>query len=123
MEYMTLEKIDAYVQAHRLGNEIWSCVNQWESFARWSIGIQISKSADSISANLAEGFGRYYKKEKIRFYRYSTGAAWETREWLIKAKQRGLIPDGRADALIAGVEELPKMVNRLILYTNQKLKY
>lgn len=120
---MKLEKIDAYVHAHQLGNEIWELVDQWESFARWSIGIQITKSADSISANIAEGFGRYYKKEKIRFYRYGSGSVWETREWLIKAKQRKLIPDQQADALISGVEELPKMINRLILYTNQKLNH
>ncbi|WP_170110221.1 four helix bundle protein [Flavilitoribacter nigricans] len=120
---MTLEKIEAYVHAHELGNEIWDCVNKWDKFARWSIGIQISKSADSMSANIAEGFGRYYKKEKIRFYRYSSGSAWETREWLIKAKNRKLIPDEQVDVLISGVEELPKMINRLILYTNQKLKY
>jgi four helix bundle protein len=104
MEYMTLEKIDAYVYAHQLGDEIWDLVNTWEHFARWSIGIQIAKSADSISANIAEGFGRYFKKEKIRFYRYSSGSVWETREWLIKAKQRQLIPGEQADKLISRVE-------------------
>ncbi|MCK4639103.1 MAG: four helix bundle protein, partial [Bacteroidales bacterium] len=27
------------------------------------------EAADSISANIAEGFGRYHKKDKIKFYR------------------------------------------------------
>ena len=29
---------------------------------------------DSVSANISEGFGRYHKKDKIKFYRYSQGS-------------------------------------------------
>jgi four helix bundle protein len=123
MEYLTLDRIEAYVHAYTLGNEIWEMVSKWEKFERWTIGVQITKSADSMSANIAEGYGRFHKKEKIHFYRYSAGSVMETKDWLLKAKDRRLITPEQADHLIAEIEKLPKLINRLIQYTNQKLKY
>lgn len=39
---------------------------------------QIRRSANSIGANIAEGFGRKGKKEKVQFYTYSISSAYET---------------------------------------------
>jgi four helix bundle protein len=41
----------------------------WPAFNRDTVGKQFVQALDSISANLAEGFGRYNKKDKINFYR------------------------------------------------------
>lgn len=123
MEFMTLDKIDAYRNAYESGNEVWTIVNQWEKFNRWTIGNQVARSADSISANIAEGYGRYFKKEKIRFYRYSQGSVFETIDWIRKARDRSLISSEEANQLLLKLETLPKMINRLIQYTNSKLKY
>lgn len=123
MEYLNLSKIDAYTEAFALGNEIWYEVSGWEKFDRWTIGVQITRSTDSISANIAEGFGRFHKKDKIRFYRYSFGSMEETRDWLRKAKDRGLIAQEKSQSLLAKVDKLPLLINQLIKYTDQKLKY
>lgn len=123
MEYLNLSKIDAYVHAYALSNEVWNIVSKWDKFDRWSIGIQVTRSADSISANIAEGFGRFHKKDKIRFYRYSFGSMEETRDWLRKAKDRKLISPETAQTLLSKVNQLPLLINQLIKYTDQKLKY
>lgn len=123
MEYLNLSKIDAYTESYALSNEIWEEVSQWEKFARWSLGMQITRSVDSISANIAEGFGRYHKKDKIRFYRYSFGSMEETRDWLKKARDRDLLSDERAESLLQKIDKLPLLINQLIKYTNQRLKY
>lgn len=123
MEYLNLSKIEAYVQAYRLSNEIWEMVSKWEKFERWTVGIQITRSADSIAANIAEGFGRYHKKDKIRFYRYSFGSMEETRHWSDKTRDRQLISPDRASHLKCEVDKLPKMLHQLIQFTNQKLKH
>ncbi|MBA4411197.1 MAG: four helix bundle protein [Bacteroidota bacterium] len=46
--------------------------------AQKTIGAQFIEAADSISANIAEGFGRYHKKDKIKFYYYSRGSTFES---------------------------------------------
>lgn len=44
---------------------------------------QIVRSAGSIGANIAEGYGRYKGKEYERFIRIALGSANETEYWLL----------------------------------------
>ncbi len=121
--YLTIDKIDAYVHSFSLSNKVWNIVNSWESFERWTVGKQFVEAADSISANISEGFGRYHKKDKIKFYKYSYGSMEETKDWLRKASIRGLISEEEKNEVLLSLESLPKMINQLIKYTNEKLKY
>jgi len=50
---------------------------------------QIRSSAASITANIAEGFGRYTRPDFLRFLRYSRGSSYETREWIRDGRDRG----------------------------------
>jgi four helix bundle protein len=52
------------------------------------VGEQFVSAIDSISANIAEGFGRYFKKDKIKYYRYRTGSEKEGLDWNEKSKKR-----------------------------------
>ena len=122
-QYLTLEKIAAYTESYELGNYVWKMVMSWDSFTKWTLGKQLVNSADSISANIAEGFGRYHKKEKIHFYRYSYGSLKETEDWIKKAIDRELISENDATYIYQKLEQLPKLINYLIKYTNEKLKY
>ena len=89
MEY-TLEKLDVYNIAESFSDEIWNVVIQWDHFKKDTIGKQLVRAADSISANIAEGYGRHFYKECKQFYFYSRGSIQETKAWLSKC-QRHLI--------------------------------
>jgi four helix bundle protein len=67
-EYLTIEKLSSYQLAFTFSNKVWKEVVKWDYFAKDTVGKQFVKAADSISANIAEGFGRYSKKDKVRFY-------------------------------------------------------
>ena len=62
MEY-TLEKLEVYLLAESFSDEIWFLVEKWDYFIKDTIGKQLVRATDSISANIAEGYGRYYYKE------------------------------------------------------------
>ena len=96
---------------------------KWDNFAKFTVVKQLVESADSISANVAEGFGRYHKKDKIKFYRYSNGSLLESIDWINKSKHRGLITSEEFDIIHQAQEKLPLELNQLIKYTNIKLKY
>ncbi|WP_242921541.1 four helix bundle protein [Pontibacter liquoris] len=70
-KHLRLNDIDVYKAAFNLSNYIWFRAERWDYFAKNTIGIQYVKAIDSISANIAEGFGRYGKKEKVQFFRYA----------------------------------------------------
>lgn len=67
MEFI-LEKLEVYNIADKFSYDIWEIVIKWHFFKKNAIGKQLVKAADSISANIAEGYGRYFYKESKQFY-------------------------------------------------------
>jgi len=76
--------------------------------------VQYVEAVDSISANIAEGFGRHFKKDKVNFYRYSKGLLKESYDWTQKSKVRELVTAEQYDHIFTELEKLPLSLNRLI---------
>lgn len=91
MNYQKFTDIEAYTIAFNISSEVWNIVIQWNYLAQKTIGAQFIDATDSISANVAEGFGRYFKKDKIKFYYYSRASTLESLDWLEKSLARKLI--------------------------------
>ncbi|MFY8091002.1 MAG: four helix bundle protein [Chitinophagaceae bacterium] len=119
---MKLNDLECYKIAFHLSNYVWDVIVKWKQFEKNTVGEQFVTAIDSISSNIAEGFGRYTKKDKIKFYRYSQGSLNECLDWNQKAKVRNLISEDEYIYIFSELQKLPKAINSLILYTNQKLK-
>lgn len=119
---MRLNDIEAYRLAFHLSNLVWDEVMQWDYFARDTVGKQFVRAIDSVSANVAEGFGRYHKKDKIKFYRYASGSLKECFDWNEKAYTRSLLDQEMYDSIFSQLQHLPRALNQLVYYTNQTLK-
>lgn len=120
--FAKLSDVEAYKLAYHLSNYGWEIVIQWQSFEKDTLGKQLVRALDSISANIAEGFGRYSKKDKIRFYRIARGSLYECLDFNEKARTRGLLSEEQYAYLLKQLQLLPKAINALIKYTNQILK-
>ncbi|MDO8141474.1 MAG: four helix bundle protein [Candidatus Brocadiales bacterium] len=120
--FLRLNDVQPYKTAFNLSNCVWEIVIKWDCFAKDTVGKQFVKAIDSISANIAEGFGRYFKKDKINFYRYSSGSVKESFDWNEKAKVRNLISNGEYQHIFNELKKLPKEINQLIKITNNKLE-
>jgi len=88
---MKLEELQVYSLSLEMAEKIWNIVLKWDYFQKDTLGKQLVRAADSIAANLSEGFGRYHFKENVNFSYYSRGSLYETKTWLIKAHNRKLI--------------------------------
>jgi four helix bundle protein len=121
-KYLKLNDIEAYVVSFHLSNYVWNIIERWDWFAKRTIGIQLVNAVDSISANIAEGFGRYFKKDKINFYRYSFGSTKECFDWNEKSRIRNLITEEEYHYIYSALKDLPMKINILIKYTNEKLE-
>jgi four helix bundle protein len=94
----------------------------WDWFAKRTVGIQFITAVDSSSANIAEGFGRYGKKDKIKFYYYSFGSVKESLDWNEKAKVRKLLTKEQYLYIFNELQALPLEIHQLIKYTDLHLK-
>ena len=120
-KYLKLNDIEAYKISFHLSNYVWEVILKWDHFAKKTIGSQFVNAVDSISANIAEGFGRHFKKDKVNFYRYNKGSLKESFDWNEKARVRKLITEEEYKFIFAELDKLPKSINSLIKYTNEKL--
>lgn len=111
---MNLEELKVYSLSMELGEKLWNIVNKWDYFAKDTIGKQIVKSADSVAANISEGFGRYFYKENINFNYYSRGSLYETKTWLTKSFKRNLIDKNLYNELSELISNIARMLNAYI---------
>lgn len=122
MKYLQLNDIDCYKRSLKLSQYIWEIIIPWDYFAKQTIGIQFVRAIDSISANIAEGFGRYGKKDKVKFYYYSFGSVKESLDWNEKSKMRKLTSIEEYKDILEELQILPKEIHQLIKFTNEKLQ-
>ena len=79
---------------------------------KWDLADQIRRSSKSAGANIAEGYGRFYYKDRVRFCYNARGSLAETDNHLIAARhleyvcphiyQKGRDLAGEAQRLLNG---------------------
>jgi four helix bundle protein len=110
---LRVEDLDIYQMAEDLSDRLWEICINWDYFAKDTIGKQLVRAANSISANLAEGHGRYHFNDRLKYCYYARGSLEETKSWISKAIRRKLIKTDISEINHA-IELLPKKLNAYI---------
>jgi four helix bundle protein len=107
----TFRDLAVYRRSVLLSDALHRCVAGWSSFDRWTVGVQLVRSVDSIGANIAEAAGRESNPDQRRFLVTARASVLEVQHWLDRARERGLPipPDAERDAV-----EIGRMVNGLV---------
>lgn len=58
MATIPLEELDVFVKAEELSDAVWDVVVTWSGLAQHTVGERLVRAADSVGANIAEGYGR-----------------------------------------------------------------
>jgi len=83
---------------------------------KWGLNQQIRRSAQSVPANIAEGYGRYYYQENVRFCYVARGSLEELLSHLVLAHQLDYIPSELFNRLAQQGDELVRLINGYIAY-------
>ena len=97
---MSLESLRVYAHSKDLSDRIAAEARNWHVFDQRTLGSQIVRAADSVSNNIAEGYGRASLGERLQFYMYAVGSVLETRNCLDQALSRRLIDATQAKELV-----------------------
>ncbi|MCU0324641.1 MAG: four helix bundle protein [Spirosomaceae bacterium] len=111
---MDIVELRVYQESMKMAEEIWNIVIKWDYFSKDTIGKQLVRSADSVAANLSEGFGRFHYKENINFCYYSRGSLYETKTWLTKAYNRSLISENEYQKFESWIKDVGIKLNNYI---------
>jgi four helix bundle protein len=122
MSWNNVSDLEIYKLCMQIGEQTYKIVTEWDNFNRNTIGYQLIRSVDSIPANISEGFGRYHYKDQRRFCYFARGSLFETKTWLMKAKER--IPENNAviESVLNQISNLLFKLNAFIKYLSNQIK-
>jgi four helix bundle protein len=120
--FLKLEDLEIYRLSMKLGEKIWGLVENWDYFSKGTVGKQLVRASDSVSANISEGFGRFHFKETRQFSYFARGSLYETKTWLTKGNQRKLIDDNEFENLLKDIDILGVKLNNYINSINRLSK-
>jgi len=92
---------------------------QLPSQEKWAMAGQLRRSVQSIPANIAEGYGRYYFQESVRFCYIARGSMEETFSHLALAHKLEYLPEETYKSLKAEIQELNRMLNGYIAFLKE----
>ena len=107
------KRLTAYRTSLALGREVRASVRRWSSLDRWTVGVQLIRSIDSVGANIAEGAGRAHARDKKQFLVVARGSLYETEHWVTVATDRGLLTDDYEEAISEIRRSLSGLIRRL----------
>ncbi|RYD91419.1 MAG: four helix bundle protein [Sphingobacteriales bacterium] len=114
MAQYRLEELEVYQLALAFANKVWDNVITWDKFARYHPGPQFTEAADSISANIAESYGRFHFREKLNFCYIARGSIVESKDWIAKAAHRQLLSDVQEKQLLEDLALVHEKLNGYI---------
>ena len=83
---------------------------------KYSLTAQIKRSSRSITANIAEGYGRYHFQETMQFFRHSRGSLCETLDHLINALDEKYISSNEFEEVELKFSTVMKLINGYLAY-------
>ncbi len=92
------------------------------AFERYGLADQLRRAAVSIPANIAEGQGRQYDAEFVRFLYIASGSLAELETHIQIAQRLDYLDQLAADHLLEQCTEVARLLHGLILFQKKKLE-
>lgn len=110
----SFEQLPVWQDALEFAADIYKLTTKFPADEKFAMTSQIRRAAYSISANIAEGFGRKSVKEKIQFYRIAYGSLLEVKNFAYLANKLGYINDEYNKLILSSADSLLKQINAII---------
>lgn len=118
----TLDTLEIYLLAKAYRKEIIVVANAFPKEETYLLKAQIKDSVRSITANIAEGHGRYHYQEEIQFCRISRGSLLETHDHLSSALDEDYISGEKFKEMATKKNHLLEKINGYIAYLRRRKK-
>ena len=114
--YKHFYELSVYKVCRTFRKEISTLVKGFPKEEKYLLSAQLLDASRSITANIAEGFGRFHYQENIQFCRQSRGSLTEVMEHLITAYDENYIDKGILESFNKKYKSCLKDVNGYIKY-------
>jgi four helix bundle protein len=112
----SLDDFELYRRARSFRKEIYKIIRILPPEEKYCLGSQMRRAAVSVSNNVAEGHGRWYYQENIRFCRTSRGSVEELIDDLNVCLDENYADQATVEALKESAYELIARINGYLSY-------
>ena len=113
-----LESLVTWREARQLARDAYRLTMSGSLYRHYAVADQIRRSATSIPANIAEGYGLGTKAQLIRCLRIALGSTYELTTHLELVRDLDIVIDSDADSVL----RRGKLVERLLIGLLKSLK-
>lgn len=106
--------LTVWQEGHTLVILIYKITKTFPKEETYSIIDQMRRCAASITANIAEGFGRQTYKEKVQFYYMSKGSLSELKNFLLISKDIGYLSSEKFEELMNQANKVDQLLQGFI---------
>lgn len=118
MKIQSFTDLIVWKEAHKLALTVYKVTKEFPSDEKFSLVDQMRRSAISIPSNIAEGFSRQTKKEKIQFYFIAKGSLTELQNQLLLARDLGYLNSKAFTVAAEKTVVVHKLINKFISSAN-----
>ncbi len=104
----TFQDLIVWQKAHEFVLETYNYTKQFPKSELYGLRAQFRRAAVSIAANIAEGFKKKGKKDKVRFYNIAQGSLEECRYYIILSND---LEYGNKKEMKQKIEEVSKLLD------------
>jgi four helix bundle protein len=121
MEYPDFTNMSVWKKSIELLLKIYEITKSFPADERFGLISDMRRAVNSISHNLAEGYGRFEPRDKTRFYKISRGSGYELMSQLFASFKLGYIIDKTIlDEIIVATTEIVNELTALIISLEKK---
>ncbi len=113
--------LNIWKESNRLSVKIYEITENFPDNEKYGITNQLRRASSSVGANIAEGFGRFHYKDKIKFYYNARGSVCEVQNFLFLSQGLKYLSKEEARKIFSEYEQLNKRINSFIKSTHQKM--
>lgn len=121
MEIDDFRNMHVWQLAYELVIKLYETTSNFPSEEKFGLISDMRRAANSITHNIAEGYGRYEKKDKTRFYKISRGSCYELISQALVAKGLKYIDPEISEALINENKDIIRELNSIIKTLESKM--
>ena len=109
----SFEDLEVWREAQNLAVLVYKTTESFPANEQFALTNQIRRAASSISANIAEGFGRVSLNDKLHFYTMAYGSLLETKNFAYLSARLSYISEPQLEQLLAQSVLCQKFINAL----------
>ena len=114
------QNLKVWKKCKAIRETVWELSKNFPADEKYRLSDQMIRAARSVTANIAEGYGRYHYQENIQFCRQGRGSLCELIDHILVACECNYINQEQSEKLLKEIELAIRLMNGYIKYLKSR---